>query len=295
MLAWYKTGDVSWIGAIPRESIIVFDTETTGTKADVDEIIQLSVLDGNGRVLFSSYIKPERATSWPEAEAVNGIAPETVANAPRFADVATQVNAVFSQAQLLVAYNIGFDAKFLRHAGIALPPCRQFDVMQEFAPIAGRWNEGFQDYAWVKLEECAAHYQCAFGAHDALEDARATLHCFWSMLQDSAPGGYLELVGKHRLQQPACQQTAYGQRYQPVPGPQDAYTPDGRKLVSKVAYVLLAFFLGGFGIHNFYAGKVALGVVYLLFCWTLIPSIAAFVQAIVAICKTSDPYGRIAI
>ena len=208
MLAWYKTGDVSWIGAIPRESIIVFDTETTGTKADVDEIIQLSVLDGNGRVLFSSYIKPERATSWPEAEAVNGIAPETVANAPRFADVATQVNAVFSQAQLLVAYNIGFDAKFLHRAGIALPPCRQFDVMQEFAPIAGRWNEGFQDYAWVKLEECAAHYQCAFGAHDALEDARATLHCFWSMLQDDASGGYLELVGKHRPQQPASHGTA---------------------------------------------------------------------------------------
>ena len=96
-------------------------------------------------------------------------------------------------------------------------------------------------------------------------------------------------------EQPACQQTAYGRQYQPIPGPHDAYTPDGRKLVNKVAYVLLAFFLGGFGIHNFYAGKVALGVVYLLFCWTLIPSIAAFVQAIVAICKTSDPYGRIAI
>lgn len=77
--------------------------------------------------------------------------------------------------------------------------------------------------------------------------------------------------------------------------PYDTHTPDGRKLVSKVAYVLLALFLGGLGIHNFYAGKVGLGVLYLVFCWTFIPAIAALVQAIIAICKTSDAYGRIAV
>lgn len=65
------------------------------------------------------------------------------------------------------------------------------------------------------------------------------------------------------------------------------------KPVSKVAYVLLAFFLGGLGIHNFYAGKTGLGVVYLLFCWTFIPAIAALVQAIIALCKTSDANGQI--
>lgn len=77
--------------------------------------------------------------------------------------------------------------------------------------------------------------------------------------------------------------------------PYDTHTPDGRKLVSKVAYVLLALFLGGLGIHNFYAGKVGLGALYLVFCWTFIPAIAALVQAIIAICKTSDAYGRIAV
>lgn len=78
-------------------------------------------------------------------------------------------------------------------------------------------------------------------------------------------------------------------------GPYDTHTPDGRKLVNKVAYVLLALFLGGLGIHNFYAGKFGLGVLYLVFCWTFIPAIAALVQAIIATCKTSDAYGRIAV
>ena len=64
--------------------------------------------------------------------------------------------------------------------------------------------------------------------------------------------------------------------------------PGGQKPVKKVTYVLLAFFLGGLGIHNFYAGRTGLGVLYLIFCWTFIPAIAAFVQAIIALCKTGD-------
>ncbi len=65
------------------------------------------------------------------------------------------------------------------------------------------------------------------------------------------------------------------------------------KPVSKVAYVLLALFLGGLGIHNFYAGKIGLGILYLVFCWTFIPAFAALIQAIIALCKNSDANGKI--
>lgn len=68
--------------------------------------------------------------------------------------------------------------------------------------------------------------------------------------------------------------------------------PVGRP-VSKVAYVLLAFFLGGFGIHNFYAGKTGLGILYLLFCWTFIPELVALIQGFVALFKKSDANGQI--
>jgi len=40
--------------------------------------------------------------------------------------------------------------------------------------------------------------------------------------------------------------------------------------------IVLAFFLGGFGVHKFYLGNNLAGVLYLLFSWTLIPSLIAF-------------------
>lgn len=43
--------------------------------------------------------------------------------------------------------------------------------------------------------------------------------------------------------------------------------------------LLLALFLGGIGGHKFYLGQVGLGVVYLLFSWTFIPGIVAFIEA----------------
>lgn len=43
--------------------------------------------------------------------------------------------------------------------------------------------------------------------------------------------------------------------------------------------VLLALFLGGFGAHKFWLGNPAAGVLYLLFCWTFIPSLVAVLDA----------------
>ena len=42
--------------------------------------------------------------------------------------------------------------------------------------------------------------------------------------------------------------------------------------------VLLALFLGAFGVHKFWLNKITSGIVYLIFCWTFIPSIIALIE-----------------
>lgn len=41
---------------------------------------------------------------------------------------------------------------------------------------------------------------------------------------------------------------------------------------------ILAFFVGGLGIHRFYLGQTLLGILYLLFCWTFIPLFIAVID-----------------
>lgn len=47
---------------------------------------------------------------------------------------------------------------------------------------------------------------------------------------------------------------------------------------NKIVAALLAFFFGWFGVHKFYLGENLAGVLYLLFCWTFIPSLVAFFE-----------------
>lgn len=208
----YDNADISRITDAPREGVICFDTETTGLDAGGrDEILQLSIVDGTGAALFSDYVRPEHRQRWPKAQEVNGITPAMVRDKRTISELLPELDEIFSRARVLVAYNLEFDLSFLEAAGVRVPTCAQFDVMKEFAPVAGKWDERHGDLRWVKLGQCAGHYGYRFDAHDALEDARATLHCFDAMLSDDAPGGYLSLVegGRRRQEESARRRKEY--------------------------------------------------------------------------------------
>ena len=46
----------------------------------------------------------------------------------------------------------------------------------------------------------------------------------------------------------------------------------------ELAGILLALFLGGFGIHHFYLRRTGLGILYLCFFWTWIPALLGFIE-----------------
>lgn len=61
---------------------------------------------------------------------------------------------------------------------------------------------------------------------------------------------------------------------------------------SRVVAALLAFFVGGLGVHKFYLGRIGWGVVYLLFFWTFIPAIIAFIEFIIYLFTSDEDFAK---
>lgn len=59
---------------------------------------------------------------------------------------------------------------------------------------------------------------------------------------------------------------------------------------SKVAAGLFGILLGGLGIHKFYMGKVGVGLIYILFCWTGIPAIIGLVEGILYLTESDEKF-----
>ena len=174
---------------VNNKNIIIIDAETTGLNSSIDEILQLSIIDENKKILLDEYYKPQKATSWVEAETVNGISPTDVADKPPIKKDLSKIQSIIDHADLIIGYNVNFDLGFLESIGIDISKVETYDVMFAFAPIYGEWNEQYGTYKWQKLTKCAAYYnydwsEDGLSAHNSLADCFATLHCYLEMTKD---------------------------------------------------------------------------------------------------------------
>lgn len=153
---------------------IIFDVETTGFDKKKDEILQLSIIDGKGNVLFNEKIRPFYKERWDKAQEVHNISPSDVAFCQTLDYFTPIIKGIFASATNWIGYNINFDLGFLEYAGISVrPDVKIIDVMDWFADYyncstgstKSRYNLGF----------AANHFYYEFKAHDSLEDVKATL------------------------------------------------------------------------------------------------------------------------
>lgn len=158
------------MGNSSHYKVIVIDTESTGVDPYSDEILQVSIIDGAGKVLFNKYIKPSHKESWPGAQRVNHISPKKVSKCKTIDKYLPKIQKIIDSADFIVGYNIKhFDIPILENAGIHFGGQEIVDV---FVDVRGYFKK------WPKLVDVALCTGYVFTPHDALEDCRATLHIF---------------------------------------------------------------------------------------------------------------------
>lgn len=163
---------------------IVLDTETTGLNAAEDELLQVSIIDEEGNVLFDSYIRPTQHTEWAEAEHINHITPETVADAPIIAEVMPEITDILKRYDKIVGYNVRFDADFLKNNGAEFADNTNFvDSMKIFSLYFSADNKR------CKLTEAADYFCYDWSehkeAHNSLGDCFATLYVYKKLTTDT--------------------------------------------------------------------------------------------------------------
>ena len=64
-------------------------------------------------------------------------------------------------------------------------------------------------------------------------------------------------------------------------------TPPGNFVKDRMVAGILAILVGAFGIHKFYLNDIGMGILYLLFSWTGIPTILGLIEGVIYL-TTSD-------
>lgn len=160
---------------------VFVDIETTGISIDTEEILQVSIIDDNGTVLFNHYIKPTHHTAWEEAESINHISPVMVADEKTIYYYRNEISTIINSAELIVGYNHEyFDLPFLAEAGIDINnELSTYDVMQHFSDYRKERCNRYDGYKRFKLLEVCDYFGYdAQNLHNSLADVYATRYCY---------------------------------------------------------------------------------------------------------------------
>jgi DNA polymerase III subunit epsilon len=170
------------LATIVQNNWIVLDTETTGLGAR-DEIIQIAVIDMDGRTLVDTFLKPSKPIP-AEATRIHGIINQDVIYAPTMADVNVQ-RAILSaiRGRDVVIYNASYDQRLLYQTGWAHH--LKFDwrkigrswtcAMLAYAEHYGEWNPRYRNFKWQKLSlACQQQGIPVENAHAALAECQMT-------------------------------------------------------------------------------------------------------------------------
>lgn len=158
----------AWLAERP----VFLDTETTGLD-DYAEIVEIAIVDADGRTLLNTLVRPQGQVPW-EAVRVHGLTNERLQHAPSWPQVWPQVQQAL-QGRLVAIYNAEYDVRLLQQTNARyrlpfdLPDTRFVCIMELYAAYRGvRQGDAFRRWS---LEQAGQALGIPLpNSHRALDD-----------------------------------------------------------------------------------------------------------------------------
>ena len=157
---------------------IFLDTETTGFGQN-DVVIEIGIVDSEGKVLFESLFKPSSPIQ-SASSLIHGITDEMVINALGWKDAWSEIENVL-KGHIIGMYNADFDLRLMKQTHQRywldwnIEDKQTFCVMKLFAAFYGDWNPRRNGFRLHKLENAGRMSGIALpNSHRAADDAKLT-------------------------------------------------------------------------------------------------------------------------
>lgn len=164
-----------------KSNIVIIDTETTGLD-ELSEICEISIVDGNGRILLDTVVNPFNDIP-EEAIAIHGITNKEAECYPSFPEIYHRIHNLCHK-RIIVTYNKKFDKRLLDQTARihGMSPVSEWDcewlcAMESYADFAQVLHKSGRGYKWHKLINAASQLGVPVPSelHRSLPDALLTL------------------------------------------------------------------------------------------------------------------------
>lgn len=159
-----------------KDRYAILDTETTGLESN-DQVIELSIIDLDGNVLFDSLFNPTIEVS-AGAKNVHGLSNKVLLNEPIWSEKWEEIKSILKD-KVILAYNSSFDYRLIKQT------CDAFNI--EFIDFNTKclmrlYSEYIEYDRWISLQKA---YEMEVGdiiqTHRALGDCRMCLEIIKSI------------------------------------------------------------------------------------------------------------------
>jgi len=182
-MLWFGSDKLSLLNKFPNERIFFLDIITTGYTPAISSVLQVAVIDGTGRVLLNTYVKPDRKLNYDKVEDRFGIPADKLEDAPEWDIVRAEMQKVLSHAGIVAGENIDRKLQLLKSKGFSGSASNKtFDVTNEYRHYMGLSRDTI-------LEDCADHYGISYLPDNAYYGAGTAMQCFHALMNDASYAG----------------------------------------------------------------------------------------------------------